>query len=111
MENNNNQENSHNSNYDVLELANLAKHPFCKHGPSVLFSSKKKQFYSCAACRDHKVCSFYAEYNADKPVSGEKMKVWFERYKDEFDAVYQENTNMYNHLESNFILSLLSFNC
>jgi hypothetical protein len=82
-------------NYDVLDLSELAKHPYCKHGPTVLFSNTKKKFYSCAACRDHKQCTFYAEYNEDKPISGDKLKVWFDRYKDEFDVIHQEFSNMY----------------
>ena len=75
------------NNYDVLELDTLAIHPFCKHGPTILFSNDKKKFYSCSACRNHKMCNFYAEHNESKPISEEKLTTWFDRYKNESDQL------------------------
>ena len=46
-------------------------------GPSILFANDKKKFYACSACRDGKVCKFYAEYDE---YSEDKLKEWHDRY-------------------------------
>ncbi|CAL7937905.1 unnamed protein product [Xylocopa violacea] len=39
------------------------KHPQCPHGPTLLFGKYKngnlEKFYTCAACRERKMCKFY----------------------------------------------------
>jgi hypothetical protein len=77
------------SNYDVLNLEKLNEHPFCPHGPTILFSSRKKKFYSCSACRDHKLCNFYAPFET---YSDKKLKEWHERYLENQKplAIYQK---------------------
>jgi hypothetical protein len=79
---------------DVLNLDKLADNPYCKHGPTILFKNGKKTYYSCSACRDHKLCNFYFEFNENKKPSDEKMRIWFDRYKIEFDEFYEEQLLM-----------------
>lgn len=69
------------SNYDVLNLDKMSENPYCQHGPTVIFTSGKKKFYACSACRDHKLCNFYHDYEEGKKISDEKLKIWFDRYK------------------------------
>jgi len=53
------------NDYDVHHLENLSLNPYCNHGPTVIFSNKSKKFYACSACRDHKLCNFYTEFDAN----------------------------------------------
>ena len=69
------------SNYDVLNLDKISENPYCAHGPTVVFTNEKKTFYACSACRDHKLCNFYLDYEDGKKLSDEKIKVWLDRYK------------------------------
>ncbi|CAF0889323.1 unnamed protein product [Brachionus calyciflorus] len=69
------------SNYDVLNLEKISENPYCPHGPTIVFTNGKKSFYACSACRDHKLCNFYLEYENDKTISEEKIKNWLSRYK------------------------------
>ena len=87
-----NEENISTINYDVLELDKLETNPFCPHGPTILFTNGRKKFFSCSACRDNKKCSFYYEYNENKKIPDEKMKFWFERYKNENEIISLENS-------------------
>jgi hypothetical protein len=68
------------NDYDVHHLENLSLNPYCNHGPTVIFSNKSKKFYACSACRDHKLCNFYTEFDADNKISVEKLKSWKNRY-------------------------------
>ena len=68
------------NDYDVLNLEDLTLNPYCRHGPAVLFSNKIKKFYACSACREHKLCNFYVQYEVDKKFSEEKLNAWKNRY-------------------------------
>jgi hypothetical protein len=68
------------NDYDVLNLESLDQNPFCNHGPTILFKNKIKKFYACSACRDHKLCSFYASYDENKSLPDTKLIEWKERY-------------------------------
>ena len=72
------------NDYDVLNLDTLNTNPYCVHGPTVLFSNKLKKFFSCSACRDHKLCNFYANYDG-KSFSEDKLNKWKNIYL-EFNA-------------------------
>lgn len=37
----------------------LDSHPLCIHGPTLLFSSAKGKYYSCASCRNKKDCTVH----------------------------------------------------
>ncbi|XP_046469134.1 rRNA N6-adenosine-methyltransferase ZCCHC4 isoform X1 [Neodiprion pinetum] len=56
--------------------SDLADHPKCPHGPTLLFGryvdGEYKQFYACSACRDRKLCSFYLEHGS-KPTKHQKQ--------------------------------------
>lgn len=87
-------------NFDALNLENIANHPFCKHGPSILFANEKKKFYACSACRDGKVCKFYVDYNE---VTETKSKEWHQRYTDQTLKkleVYKENFKKVRDLQA-----------
>ncbi|XP_050547183.1 rRNA N6-adenosine-methyltransferase ZCCHC4-like isoform X3 [Daktulosphaira vitifoliae] len=60
-----------------VHMDTLEQHPHCSHGPTILFSRglDGKKFYSCAAYRDKKKCSFFLWENQ----SGEKYVQQFER--------------------------------
>jgi hypothetical protein len=70
------------TSYDVLKLEQIDSNPFCHHGPTVLFTDSKKEFYSCSACRDKKLCQFYfkLEENGKKSIPESKMNEWKQRY-------------------------------
>ena len=41
-------------------LEDLKEHPWCSHGPSILFEKNGgEKYYACAAFRNRKQCSFY----------------------------------------------------
>ena len=63
-------------------------------GPTILFKNEKKKFYSCSACRDHKLCNFYLEYNENKPIGQEKLKIYHDRYQTH-NKSYIENVKRY----------------
>lgn len=80
------------NDYDVLNLEQLEQNPYCVHGPTVLFANKLKKFYACSACRDHKLCSFYAVYDENKKFSQEKLEIWKNVYT-EFNKANATITN------------------
>lgn len=49
-------------------------------GPTILFNNKKKKFYACSACRDRKLCPFYADHHENKKFSSEKLANWLQIY-------------------------------
>ncbi|XP_005094144.1 rRNA N6-adenosine-methyltransferase ZCCHC4 [Aplysia californica] len=54
-----------------LVSSDIARHPCCSHGPTLLFErfdqsrGKSRQFYACSAFRDRKACSFFQWADTD----------------------------------------------
>ncbi|XP_014216966.1 zinc finger CCHC domain-containing protein 4 [Copidosoma floridanum] len=73
----------------VCYWGNLKDHPECIHGPALLFGreneGEEKKFYTCSACRDRKLCTFYLEY--DKEPSKYEKHAW-EQEKKKYAASY-----------------------
>lgn len=38
-------------------VEDVASHPICMHGPTLLFSSEKGRYFACSSCRDKKECT------------------------------------------------------
>ena len=47
-----------------------------------MFSNGKKKFFACSACRDHKLCQFYVEFDDGKKLDEKQKKKFFDRYLD-----------------------------
>jgi hypothetical protein len=58
-------------------VEDLQSHPWCPHGPTLLFSRKtdgiKRNFFACSACRDRKLCPFFL-YEDEK--NKYKAEIW-----------------------------------
>lgn len=55
------------------------KHPYCSHGPTLLFLRNKdsgRKFFACAACRDRKDCSFFLWEDELPKFSDVKKQFW-----------------------------------
>ncbi len=60
-----------------------------------MFTNGNKQFYSCSACRDHKICNFYAAANNENVneksnFTPEKIAQWHQIYL-ESQPSYEEH--------------------
>lgn len=68
------------STFEVCDLENLKNHPYCAHGPTILFEEKArvKRFFACSACRNVKECSFHQE---ERPFKIVELKKWKKIYK------------------------------
>ena len=66
--------------FDVHDLENISKNPFCVHGPTALFENRNQEtkFYSCSAVRNHKKCNFYEN---QREFTESEMEKWRSLYK------------------------------
>jgi hypothetical protein len=68
------------SYFDVHDLENIQKNPFCIHGPTVLFENVKEStmYYSCSAIRNHKKCNFY---QLKREFDDKELEKWTKTFK------------------------------
>lgn len=63
-------------------IEDLATHPQCPHGPTLLFSrcinddGERRNFFACAACRDRKYCNFFLWESDKHKTSDAKKNAW-----------------------------------
>ena len=67
-----------------------------------MFSNDKKKFFSCSACRDHKLCNFYIDFD-DTKLDEKLRKKFHDRY-----LLYQQETHE-NFKKKYFNISQLVF--
>ncbi|XP_053975820.1 rRNA N6-adenosine-methyltransferase ZCCHC4 [Hylaeus volcanicus] len=81
-----------------------SKHPQCPHGPTLLFgeyvNGKLNKFYTCAACRERKLCKFHLK---EGETLTKKQAAKWEQKKKEFSSRYHHRP-LYVHF--NKIMSL-----
>lgn len=42
-------------------VEDVASHPICLHGPTLLFSNDKGRYFACSSCRNKKDCSIHID--------------------------------------------------
>uniref|UniRef100_A0A2S2QQ38 Zinc finger CCHC domain-containing protein 4 n=1 Tax=Sipha flava TaxID=143950 RepID=A0A2S2QQ38_9HEMI len=64
----------------TIHMDSLNEHPYCSHGPTLLFSRgiDNKKFYACSAHRERKKCSFFVWENQLESI-GQKYLDQYER--------------------------------
>ncbi|GLH02854.1 Zinc finger CCHC domain-containing protein 4 [Gryllus bimaculatus] len=97
-----------NITYVDISPNEVNNHPFCPHGPTLLFSRHTKKgdrkYYACSACRNRKLCNFF--HWADEKYSSARKQIWdCERKKFIGDKSHQE---LYDSLHT--LKSLISKN-
>lgn len=83
------------TNYEVIDMENIANNPLCPHGPTILFEKQdetKRRFYSCSACRDFKACQFYQLETSE--FSQEDLVKWNEIYKQNQPSYKEARENL-----------------